>query len=339
MAYNKMNVFHWHVVDDQSFPYESRSYPSMSRMGAYSTSHVYTQEDIKEIIEFARQRGIRVIAEFDTPGHTNSWGHSMPGFLVQCCSSGKFNGNYGPVDPSNPDVFTFLQGFMKELTEVFPDHYLHLGGDEVSFGCWQSNPNVTKFMTAQGFGTDYSKLENYYEQKLLDIMDSFNAGYVVWQEVFDNKIKIRPDTVVHAWKGDWKKELAAITSQNYKALLSTPWYLNYISYGIDWHTYYDADPQSFNGTDAQNALVMGGEACMWGEFVDGTNVLSRLWPRAGAVAERLWSPATVTDHNDASHRIEEQRCRMIRRGIPAEAPNGPNFCHYEFKTPMNPLWL
>jgi len=340
MAYNKINVFHWHIVDDQSFPYQSRDFPDMSAKGAYNAeTHIYTQLEVKDIIEFARQRGIRVVAEFDTPGHTQSWGPSTPGFLAKCCDkNGKFNGNYGPIDASNQDNYVFLDKFVKELTEVFPDHYLHLGGDEVSFGCWASNPNITAFMNKSGFGTDYAKLENYYEQKLLDIVNSHNSGYVVWQEIFDNKIKIRDDTVVHAWKGNWKSEMAKVTAANYKVILSTPWYLNYISYAADWKKYYMAEPLSFNGTAKQHSLVMGGEACMWGEYVDGTNVVARLWPRASTVAERLWSPQSVNNVNEAEPRLEEQRCRMIKRGITAEPPSGPNFCKYEAKVPDNPLW-
>ena len=83
---------------------------------------------------------------------------------------------------------------------------------------------------------------------------------------------------------------------------------------------------------------MGGEACMWGEYVDGTNVIARLWPRASAVAERLWSPKAVNDANAAKPRLEEQHCRMLKRGLTAEPPTGPNFCKYEIKLPDNPLW-
>jgi len=340
MAYNKINVFHWHIVDDQSFPYQSRDFPDMSAKGAYNAeTHIYTQLEVKEIIEFARQRGIRVVAEFDTPGHTQSWGPSTPGFLTKCCDkTGNFNGNYGPIDPSNQDNYAFLDGFVKELTEVFPDHYLHLGGDEVSFGCWASNPNITAFMNKSGFGTDYAKLENYYEQKLLDIVNSHNSGYIAWQEIFDNKIQIRDDTVVHAWKGNWKDEMAKITAANYKVIVSTPWYLDYIAYAAQWKNYYQVEPLSFNGTDKQKSLVMGGEACLWGEYVDGSNVVARLWPRASAVAERLWSPQSVNDVNAAVPRLEEHHCRMLKRGITAEPPTGPNFCKYETKVPDNPLW-
>uniref|UniRef100_A0A6Q2XBP1 Beta-hexosaminidase n=1 Tax=Esox lucius TaxID=8010 RepID=A0A6Q2XBP1_ESOLU len=332
MAWNKFNVFHWHIVDDPSFPYLSRTFPQLSQQGAFHPyTHVYTPSDVKMIIEFARLRGIRVVPEFDTPGHTQSWGKGQKDLLTPCYSGASPSGSFGPVNPILNTTYEFMSMFFKEVSTVFPDAYIHLGGDEVDFNCWKSNPDIQKFMEQQGFGTDYSKLESLYIQRILDIVSSTNKHYLIWQEVFDNGVKLKQDTVVNVWIGNKvEEELQKVTEAGFTTILSAPWYLDYISYGQDWQKYYLAEPLGFKGTDAQKKLVVGGEACLWGEYVDATNLTPRLWPRASAVAERLWSDKDVRDLNDAYSRLAQHRCRMVQRGIPAE-PLFSGYCAYEYK--------
>ncbi|XP_048338151.1 beta-hexosaminidase subunit alpha [Sphaerodactylus townsendi] len=333
MAYNKFNVFHWHIVDDQSFPFESTVFPELSQKGAYNPfTHVYTPMDVKRVLDHARLRGIRVIPEFDTPGHTQSWGPGVPGLLTPCYAGSKPSGSYGPVNPILNTTYTFMSALFAEISAVFPDFYIHLGGDEVDFSCWKSNPDIQTFMHQMGFGQDYTKLESFYIQRLLDIVSAYGKGYVVWQEVFDNAVKVKPDTIIHVWKqnsGRYPNETAWVTKAGYRAVLSAPWYLNWISYGQDWLEIYEVEPLAFKGSAEQKALVIGGEACMWGEYVDATNLSPRLWPRASAVAERLWSNKTVRNRLDAYARLADFRCTLLRRGIRAE-PLFTGYCDHEF---------
>jgi len=330
LSYSKFNVLHWHIVDDQSFPFVSKTYPSLHEKGAWmNKTHIYTPQDVQTIIEYAANRGVRVMPEFDTPGHTQSW-FSIPNLLTKCYSGSKPDGNLGPIDPTIDSNYVFLKNFFTEVSKVFPNYYLHLGGDEVSFSCWQSNPIIKKWMSDHSI-KNYSALEEYYEQKLINIINGLKKGYVIWQEVIDNGVKVKQDTIVNVWKGGWQNEMAKVTAKGYRAILSSCWYLNYISYGPDWPNYYKCDPQAFTGTQKQKDLVIGGTGCMWGEWVDGTNLLSRVWGRALAVGERLWSNKDVTDAKAAEGRIWEHRCRYLRRGIQAENVVQSQYCRHEWK--------
>ncbi|XP_037074640.1 beta-hexosaminidase subunit beta-like [Pollicipes pollicipes] len=330
MAMNKFNVFHWHIVDDQSFPFVSIKYPALAEGGAYSEDMVYTVEDVEDIIEYARVRGIRVIPEFDTPGHTESWGVGLPGFTTTCYGDdGLPDGTFGPVDPSNEDVYTLMTHLLEEIVMRFPEKYIHLGGDEVSFGfnCWLSNPQIQAWMKSLNISTP-QEIESVYIARLLSLVEALPTSpeYVIWQEVIDNDIQVKPATIVEVWKGGWEAEMNKVTGQGLRAILSSCWYLDHINNGNDWQTYYNCEPESFGGTDAQNQLVIGGEACMWSEYVDDTNVMPRVWPRASSVAERLWSPKDTEHNGHTGRRMEEHRCRMVGRGYDAEPPNGPGFC-------------
>ncbi|CAF0912542.1 unnamed protein product [Brachionus calyciflorus] len=332
MMYNKMNVFHWHLVDDQSFPFESKVYPDLHKKGAFSPIHVYTQSEIKELIEFARIRGIRVIPELDTPGHTYSWGLGYPDLITICWKDGKpfqeiynFHGKREILNPIQNFTYEFVGELIKELKNVFKDPFIHLGMDEVYYRCWESNPNITEFMKSNNMNST-KDLEQYYMSRVLSAANSLGYKVTVWQDVWDNNVKVFNNTILQIWKSDkdWREYLQKATKDGYQVILSSPWYLNYIKYGSDWYDFYKIEPTDFTGTEAQKKLIIGGEACMWSEFVDGANSISRLWPRASAIAERLWSTMDLNDVEEAKFRLDDHRCRMLKRGIEA----GPIFNSY-----------
>ncbi|XP_072385897.1 beta-hexosaminidase subunit alpha-like [Diabrotica undecimpunctata] len=325
MSYNKMNVFHWHIVDDHSFPYSSKKFPELSEKGAYTPYQVYSYADIQTIIEHARLKGIRVIPEFDTPGHTRSWGVAHPEILTAC--GGELTGNYGPIDPTTDTTYEFLYDLFTEIHETFADRYIHIGGDEVGFECWGNTSKIVDFMKEKGI-TNFEDLESFYIKKVIDMIDSLQYQSIVWEEVFTNGVELPKNTVIQVWKDFWNVTLLNVTTSNRHGILSSCWYLDNIKSGGDWLKFYDCDPHSFTDDPILRSLVKGGEACMWGEVVNQYNVISRVWPRTSAVAEKLWSQwEDKYDEDEVRRRLEEHTCRMNRRGIAAQPPNGPGFCY------------
>nr|AYV99610.1 venom polypeptide [Dolopus genitalis] len=322
MEYNKLNVFHWHIVDDHSFPYQSINFPELSEKGAYMPGWVYTQEDIANVIEYARLRGIRVVAEFDVPGHTRSWGQSHPEILTQC--EGNYAGKMGPINPIKSTSYDFLKVLFKEVLDVFPDRYLHVGGDEVGFECWESNSQISSYVRTKGI--TFTDLQRIFMENVTRMITDRQAIPVVWQEAMVKDVNMPNNTVVQVWTGNWRDLLQTFTKKGHRVLMSQCWYLDHLLTGGDWLKFYRCEPHDFLGTDDQKKLVMGGEACMWSEVVNNRNVLQRIFPRVSAAAERLWSPRETTNTDNAKRRLEEHTCRMIHRGIPAQPPNGPGIC-------------
>ncbi|ESP03745.1 hypothetical protein LOTGIDRAFT_136955, partial [Lottia gigantea] len=311
MEANKMNVMHWHIVDDQSFPYKSKVYPDLSKKGAFHPEFVYSLEDITEIIHYARFRGVRIMPEFDSPGHTYSWGLSQPELLTQCYQgSNPVKGYFGPIDPSKNATYTFLKNLFDEILTVFQDTYIHLGGDEVPLQCWSSNPDVTNF------GIDLSKKAIIYNFRLMKDLRSIGkkrkdgVKFVMWQEVMNNDLQLPNDTLIQIWMGDVMDINRAI-NLGYNVLYSTCWYLDHVEYGTKWPKYYQCDPAD-NSMTVDEKKILGGEACLWSEYVDNENYMTTLWPRASATAERLWSHKDVRDLDSAAIRLQEHRCRMLK---------------------------
>jgi hexosaminidase len=177
-------------------------------------------------------------------------------------------GKRGPVDPTSNVFYRFASTLFLESKKIFTDEYFHIGGDEVPYNCWRSNPKITSYMNMHNITGKYERLEALHHKKLMSVMKG-SIKPIVWQEVFDRVGELHDSAVVQLWTGNWREEMATITREGYPAILSTCWYLDHIAGGGDWVKFYECDPFDFEETvEGQKELVMGGEACMWGEFVD-----------------------------------------------------------------------
>jgi hexosaminidase len=287
----KMNVFHWHLSENQGFRAESKKFPKLHTLG--SDGLYYTQDEIRDLIAYARDRGIRVVPEFDMPGHSTAWfvGHpelaSAPGPYEIERKWGVFD---PAMDPTNEKTYKFLDEFVAEMTKLFPDHYFHIGGDEVNGKQWDANPKIQDFKKSHGL-KDNEALQAYFSQRIQKIVTKHGKAVVGWDEVFIPGVP--KDIVIQSWRG--QESLAKAAAQGYHGILSNGYYLD-----LGWSAarHYAVDPLSgpaANLSPEQQQLVLGGESCMWVEYVNAENIDSRIWPRNAAIAERLWSPQNTTD--------------------------------------------
>jgi hexosaminidase len=311
MAALKMNVFHWHLSENQGFRIESKAYPKLQELG--SDGLYYTQADARELIEYARDRGIRVVPEFDMPGHSTAWfvGYpelaSAPGpYLIE-----RTWGIFDPaMDPTKESTYRFLDKFIGEMSHLFPDPYFHIGGDEVNGKQWDANPKIQEFMHAHGLNDNHA-LQAYFNTRVQKIVSKHGKIMIGWDEVLAPDLP--KDIVIQSWRG--QKSLAEAAQLGFRSILSFGYYLDYM-----WPAsqHYADDPLSGDAaalTPEQQHLVLGGEACMWSEYVTGENIDSRIWPRTAAIAERLWSPQNVTDVDSMYRRIEDESWRLERLGL------------------------
>lgn len=290
MAAAKLNVFHWHLTEDQGFRIESKRYPKLQEMG--SDGNFYTQDQVREIVAYARDRGIRVVPEFDMPGHTTAW---LVGYPELAAAPGpyqierKYGVFDGAFDPTRDEVYEFLDGFLGEMAALFPDAYLHIGGDENNGKQWTANPKIVAFRKEHGLADNHA-LQAFFNRRLLEILTKYNKRMIGWDEILHPDLP--RDIVVQSWRGG--ESLSAGAKQGYLGILSAGYYLDHI---LPAAKHYEVDPlPAGNGlSEAEAARILGGEACMWGEQVTPETIDSRIWPRLGAIAERLWSPREVSD--------------------------------------------
>jgi hexosaminidase len=300
MAAVKLNVFHWHLSDDQGFRAESRKYPHLQEAG--SDGLYYTQEQMRHVVAYARERGIRVVPEFDIPGHTTSW---LVGYPELAAAPGPYEigrdfGVFdGSMDPTREFTYTFLDGFIGEMAALFPDPYFHIGGDEVNGKQWKASESIRGF--AKDNQLDGNKgLQLYFNQRVEKILAKYGKTPVGWDEILNDDLPA--GTVIQSWRG--AASLADAASKGFGAILSSGYYLDHLNPAS---AHYAVDPQGGPAaqlTAEQAALILGGEACMWAELIDPETVDSRIWPRMAAIAERFWSPREVTDVDSMYARME-----------------------------------
>ena len=254
-----------------------------------SDGQFYTQAEIRDLISYAHDRGIRVMPEFDMPGHSRSW---VIGYPELASGAGPFTLEDGDpiLDPTRDSTYKFLEKFIAEMAKLFPDAYFHIGGDEVDGKQWDANPKIQEFIHSHNMKGNQD-LQAYFNQRLEKIVAKNHKTMVGWDEILHPDL---PKTiVVQSWRG--QASLAAAAKQGYRGLLSFGYYVD-----LMWPAarHYAVDPMADAAatlTPQEKSLILGGEACQWAEWVTPEIIDSHIWPRNAAIAERLWSPQEVKD--------------------------------------------
>src|SRR6267142_1232078 len=307
----KMNVFHWHLSENQGFRAESKKFPKLHESG--SDALYYTQDEIRELIAYARDRGIRVVPEFDMPGHSTAW---FVGHPELASGKGPYQierrwGIFDPaMDPTNEKVYKLLDDLIGEMAKIFPDHFFHIGGDEVNGKEWDANPKIQAYMKAHEIKNN-DALQAYFSGRVQKLVVKHGKIVVGWDEVLVPGVP--KDIVIQSWRGQASLALAA--KQGYRGILSNGYYLD-----LGWPAarHYAADPLSGDAakiSPEERQSILGGESCMWVEYVNPENVDSRIWPRNAAIAERFWSPQEVRDPASMYARLDFISARLEWLGL------------------------
>jgi len=334
LAATKMNVFHWHLVDDQGWRIEMKKHPKLIELA--SDGLYYTQEEIKNIVKYADERGILIVPEIDVPGHGSAILTAYPeiGSKVITLTGGTSEKNiqgtaiatYGiernagifspTLDPSNPKTYQLLSEFFDEVCPLFPGSYFHIGGDENEGKDWDANPKIQEFKKKHNLATNH-ELQTYFTMQLVPMLKKHGKQLMGWEEILTKNMS--KEAIIHSWRGPNEgviagQSLVDAVKKGYKTVLSNGYYID-LMYPVESHYLNDPMPKDASLTAEEKARILGGEATMWTELATPTTIDSRVWPRTAAIAERLWSAETVTDVANMRKRLEVISFRLEELGL------------------------
>lgn len=291
--------------------------------GAFSPSQIYTADDLKTVKDYAYERGIELVVEVDVPGHAASWTAGKKEIMADCFAKYYYNINDFALNPSLDETYTTVNNILTDIIKATGSSRIHLGGDEVVYGCWKNDTSVVNFYNQMGY-TSYDQVLGYFVNRVDNyVTTNLDVKVTHWEEVFTANVKVPEGTTFQVWTDSTK--VGQLTSAKYPVIASPSdyWYLNIAT--NTWQNMYAYDP-TVGLTSAQAEYIIGGEAALWGEYIDDSNIETNIYPRACTVAERLWSPKTVTDTTDAQNRLIIQKCRLVNRGFHSTPVKPADYC-------------
>ncbi|XP_034947252.1 chitooligosaccharidolytic beta-N-acetylglucosaminidase [Chelonus insularis] len=358
MSMSKLNTFHWHITDSHSFPYSSKTWPKMTKYGAYTPSKIYTQEDVKEIVDFGLLNGVRVLPEFDAPAHVGE-GWQWVGDDATVCFKAEPWQKYcveppcGQLNPTSERVYEILEGIYRDMIQDFQPDIFHMGGDEVNVNCWNSSDVIRNWMQ-QKMGWNLSEssfiqLWDVFQERAYEKLKLANGGkdipVILWTSKLTDEENLKhldpTKYIIQIWTTGADNTIDRLVENNFKVIFSNydALYLDcgfgaWVGEGVNWCAPYKGWQKVFMNSPSKilkqknlaskSHLILGGEAALWSEQVDSASVDSRLWPRSAAMAERLWGEPECS-WEQVEYRMLRHRERLVQRGIFADSLE-PEWC-------------
>jgi hexosaminidase len=335
LAFYKMNIFHWHLTDDQGWRIEIKKYPKLTEVGAWrkgtlvgsfrSYPHIYdsikhggfyTQKEVKSIIKYAAERGITVVPEIEMPGHSLA---ALAAYPEYSCMGGKFEvaqewGVFDDVYCTKDSVFTFLQNILKEVIELFPSTYIHIGGDECPKVRWKSCPICQRRMKDEGL-KDEHQLQSWFVQRIEKYINSKGRKLIGWDEILEGGLA--PNAAVMSWRGTQGGIDAATLKHAVVMTPGSPCYFDHYQGEVPSEPLaiggynpiekvYQWEPIPKELPDSLHRFILGAQANVWTEYIPNFKAVEYMvLPRIAAMAEVLWSPASAKNWPNFQQRIIE----------------------------------
>ena len=334
LALHNQNTFHWHLSDDQGWRIEIKKYPELTQIGSKRKETVighnsgtydgkeyggfYTQDQIRDVINYAAERHITIIPEIDMPGHASAASKAYPEFSGG--GSPKYPGY--TYNPGKDSVYTYLTDILKEVDALFPSQVIHLGGDEVHYGNqdWNTNKDIQDLMKHEKM-KNLKDVENYFFQRMADSLLLIHNKVAAWDEVADSQLS--PEhTIVFFWRQNRPEQLQKSLDRKFNIVLCPrlPMYLDYAQdtlqvHGVDWRKFsynyyqkvYSFSPQDIPVKYPKNCNILGIQANLWTERIETEDRLDyMLFPRMAALAENAWTKEKNKNINSFNIRLKKQ---------------------------------
>lgn len=322
LAYHKFNTLHWHLTEDQAWRIEIKKYPELTKKGAFRTyddgsvyGGFYTQEDIKEVVEYAASRFVTVVPEIEMPGHSTAAISCYP--EISCTGGpfevGTFWGIYYDVYcAGNEKTFQFLEDVISEVVELFPGKYIHIGGDEVPKKRWENCPKCQERIKTENL-KDEHELQSYFVTRMEKFINSKGKQIIGWDEILEGGLA--PEATVQSWRG---VQGAIDASKQGHDVIVSPWSHCYFDLPLDqtdMQKVYSFDPVPPELTEEERKHVLGSEGNMWAEYAPQELIDDRLFPRMLALSEVVWTYPAERNYEEFRQRVQNHYARLDLLGV------------------------